>query len=829
MSWMPCEFLSRMEANIEKECSALGGLFQTIVTDLKSSTPVWEDFLSKATKLHSQLKTTALAAAVFLDSFQKVADMATNTRGATKELGAALTRMCIRHRSIEGKLRHFSSAILEQLVTPLQDRMEDWKKDATQLDKDHAKEYKKARQDIKKKSADTLRLQKKAKKGKADVQTQLDTALAGVNELYQALEEAEKNAVRNALITERSRFCVFVSCMQPVVEEELGMLEEITHLQSVLDDMVKMSAQPYQLPPASEQVITDLMSGESTPWGQFHTPPSSPSSIGSRKSSMCSLSSINSSDSRSSGSPSAHFRYRSLSQPPPPPMRLSSVSSHDSGFMSQDTLFLRPPSPSNFSDSSANQAATLQRRNTWNTWGHGSMGSTMERRRKPLSGVFAGVSEMSENPVKYLEAVLSQMTVAIEENEPPPPPPPVLGHIHSSSEHTPSSTTSPSPTSPLPPPLANTWTPPPLLARTQPPSRRLEQLPAVLPWFDPPCDELWGGHATGSLPLAPVNKPPLPEKPMVTVKAQKSDSGFVSSLVPDFNAPAPEQVIPQPVYVNVNDLGCIAAAQRNRNSIVTTTAGSQSPTTTSSSSGGSDADGSLALALSRTLSSHQSRSSLGSSGYNTQTTTPSCSEDTISTQESDYSSIGGEDVEGDFDKSSTIPRSGDFSCAYRPTSTPKRPASTAGIPMVAPAGQVQVTPGGVARRSSSMCGPRPPPPVRRSCSTPSAALLNRLAAAQAQFPLPPHPAMEGGLAQEPIKEVGGGDPVRDTTPSSSATSTPTRPALHRTASLTSASPPDTGAAMTVPDIRDSLLEAIKRGVKLRPVSAVNDRSAPKVT
>ncbi|XP_066288452.1 protein MTSS 1-like isoform X4 [Branchiostoma lanceolatum] len=782
-----------MEANIEKECSALGGLFQTIVTDLKSSTPVWEDFLSKATKLHSQLKTTALVAAVFLDSFQKVADMATNTRGATKELGAALTRMCIRHRSIEGKLRHFSSAILEKLVTPLQDRMEDWKKDATQLDKDHAKEYKKARQDIKKKSADTLRLQKKAKKGKADVQTQLDTALQGVNELYQALEEAEKNAVRNALITERSRFCVFVSCMQPVVEEELGMLEEITHLQSVLDDMVKMSAQPYQLPPASEQVITDLMSGESTPWGQFHTPPSSPSSIGSRKSSMCSLSSINSSDSRSSGSPSAHFRYRSLSQPPPPPMRLSSVSSHDSGFMSQDTLFLRPPSPSNFSDSSANQ--------------------------------------MSENPVKYLEAVLSQMTVAIEENEPPPPPPPVLGHIHvhSSSENTPSSTTSPSPTSPLPPPLANTWTPPPSSPGLNPPLAGWSSSLPSSPGLTPPATSMWGGHATGSLPLAPVNKPPLPEKPMVTVKPQKSDSAYVSSLVPDFNAPAPEQVIPQPVYVNVNDLGCIAAAQRNRNSIVTTTAGSQSPTTTSSSSGGSDADGSLALALSRTLSSHQSRSSLGSSGYNTQTTTPSCSEDTISTQESDYSSIGGEDVEGDFDKSSTIPRSGDFSCAYRPTSTPKRPASTAGIPTLAPAGQVQVTPGGVARRSSSMCGPRPPPPVRRSCSTPSAALLNRLAAAQAQFPLPPHPTAEGGLAHEPIKEVGVGDPVRDTTPSSSATSTPTRPALHRTSSLTSASPPDTGAAMTVPDIRNSLLAAIKKGVKLRPVAAVNDRSAPKVT
>ncbi|KAK5612603.1 hypothetical protein CRENBAI_010747 [Crenichthys baileyi] len=44
------------------------------------SYPVWEDFSAKATKLHSQLRTTVLAAVAFLDAFQKVADMATNTR-----------------------------------------------------------------------------------------------------------------------------------------------------------------------------------------------------------------------------------------------------------------------------------------------------------------------------------------------------------------------------------------------------------------------------------------------------------------------------------------------------------------------------------------------------------------------------------------------------------------------------------------------------------------------------------------------------------------------------------------------------------------------------
>eukprot|EP00064_Thunnus_orientalis_P016481 superscaffoldBa00003281_g16547 len=65
---------------VEKECGALGGLFQAIVNDMKCSYPVWEDFSAKATKLHSQLRTTVLAAVAFLDAFQKVADMATNTR-----------------------------------------------------------------------------------------------------------------------------------------------------------------------------------------------------------------------------------------------------------------------------------------------------------------------------------------------------------------------------------------------------------------------------------------------------------------------------------------------------------------------------------------------------------------------------------------------------------------------------------------------------------------------------------------------------------------------------------------------------------------------------
>ncbi|XP_045716724.1 protein MTSS 1 isoform X2 [Phyllostomus hastatus] len=316
-----------MEAVIEKECSALGGLFQTIISDMKGSYPVWEDFINKAGKLQSQLRTTVVAAAAFLDAFQKVADMATNTRGGTREIGSALTRMCMRHRSIEAKLRQFSSALIDCLINPLQEQMEEWKKVANQLDKDHAKEYKKARQEIKKKSSDTLKLQKKAKKGRGDIQPQLDSALQDVNDKYLLLEETEKQAVRKALIEERGRFCTFISMLRPVIEEEISMLGEITHLQTISEDLKSLTMDPHKLPSSSEQVILDLK-GSDYSWS-YQTPPSSPSTTMSRKSSVC----------------SSHYRCRSSNLAQQAPVRLSSVSSHDSGFISQDAFQSKSPSP----------------------------------------------------------------------------------------------------------------------------------------------------------------------------------------------------------------------------------------------------------------------------------------------------------------------------------------------------------------------------------------------------------------------------------------------------------------------------------------------------
>ncbi|XP_056900582.1 protein MTSS 1-like isoform X8 [Takifugu flavidus] len=323
-----------MEAAIEKECSALGGLFQTVIGDMKSSYPVWEDFITKAGKLQSQLRATAVTVATFLDAFQKVADLATNSRGGTRDIGSALTRMCMRHRSIEAKLKQFSITFMEGLINPLQEQLEEWKRGVNTLDKDYAKEFKKARQEIKKKSSDTLKLQKKAKKdifndqkyrllkevkdnisasadnmGRGDIQPQLDSAMQDVSDKFILLEETEKQALRKALIEHRQRICCFVTMLRPVVDEEISLLGEVTHLQAISDDLKALTSDPHKLPPASEQVILDLKSSDYG-WS-YQTPPSSPSTTMSRKSSMC-----------------------SSALPQQAPIRLSSISSHDSGFMS---------------------------------------------------------------------------------------------------------------------------------------------------------------------------------------------------------------------------------------------------------------------------------------------------------------------------------------------------------------------------------------------------------------------------------------------------------------------------------------------------------------
>lgn len=114
--------------------------------------------------------------------------------------------------------------------------------------------------------------------GKDEARGQLDSALQDVNVRYAVLEETEKRAVCRALVEERSRYCSFVGMLKPVLvsepppgsrsggrqwsrspipcvqDHEISMLGEVTHLQSILEDLINLTAEPNKLPASSEQV-----------------------------------------------------------------------------------------------------------------------------------------------------------------------------------------------------------------------------------------------------------------------------------------------------------------------------------------------------------------------------------------------------------------------------------------------------------------------------------------------------------------------------------------------------------------------------------------------
>ncbi|KAM6457755.1 protein MTSS 1 isoform 1-T1 [Liasis olivaceus] len=804
-----------MEAVIEKECSALGGLFQTTIGDMKGSYPIWEDFINKAGKLQSQLRTTVVAAAAFLDAFQKVADMATNTRGATREIGSALTRMCMRHRSIESKLRQFSSALIDCLINPLQEQMEEWKKVANQLDKDHAKEYKKARQEIKKKSSDTLKLQKKAKKGRGDIQPQLDSALQDVNDKYLLLEETEKQAVRKALIEERGRFCSFISMLRPVIEEEISMLGEITHLQTISEDLKSLTMDPHKLPSSSEQVILDLK-GSDYGWS-YQTPPSSPSTTMSRKSSVCSsLNSVNSSDSRSSGShshsPSSHYRYRSSNLPQQAPMRLSSVSSHDSGFMSQDAFQSKSPSPmppeapnqQNSSSSASSEASeTCQSVSECSSPTSVSSGSTM--------AAWASTEKLS-NGYYHCSLPNGSSLAPVGAGSFPHIPPVSHAWTRASS-------------STLLPDYVHYYTiGPGMLPSSQIPSWKKDLEPHLHSSF---------------INLKDWAKPGPYDQPMVNTLQRRKEKR-------EADPPGGAQSGPP---LSTED------PQRPR-----------SMTVSAAPKPGEEMEAceELALALTRGLQLDIQRSSRDSlqcsSGYSTQTTTPCCSEDTIPSQVSDYdyfSVSGDQDTEQqEFDKSSTIPRNSDISQSYRRMFHAKRPASTAGLPTTL--GPVIVTPGVATIRRT----PSTKPVVRRG-TIGAGPIPIKTPVIPVKTPSVPDvpgglPGFPGGTEEssEQSPEAGsGGTPMVCTSSSWSgqapASLPPTsqkpssaedqRPGAaesegeeNERESLNMAAPP----CQPVPHLGgqnpaetpqgEDMLNAIRRGVKLRKTTT-NDRSAPRIS
>ncbi|KAK6185085.1 hypothetical protein SNE40_007400 [Patella caerulea] len=672
---------------IEKECGALGGLFQTIINDMRGSSPVWEDFTCKATKLNSTLKTTLLAISAFLDAFQKVADLATGSRGATKEVGSALTRLCMRHRSIESKLKTLTSSVMDGMVAPLQEKLEDWKKVVVQLDKDHAKEYKKAKHEIKKAASDTMRLQKKMKKGKNDMQSKLDHAMHDVNEKYKLLESTEKNALRTALIEERGRFCLFISCIKPFVDNEVALLTEITHLQEIMQSLCLQASDPQNLPASSEQVITDIKGIDASTFNltaknhHQHSPPSSPSSLGSRKSSMCSISSINSSSSGSlkshSHSPSHSLRVRNISQN-------NNCSDKDSN--GTDTPEQETPTTPN-----EHLASTPSANSTWNNWPNQPAAAAAKADPNRPHTISSAYEKSHNRPAlnKELFEPLPEATVELR-NDPSKKGP---GRSHNSAPSPyarPSSATITKvqpvlpPLGPKPKPKAVACPrvptgPQPIYANTVDLARMVAEKREELEMMESPESE------RGPTPPTPSNASP---GDMLDLQAAiRSLDSCTAALHTEYQSSESDLDSPQkPTKKMQQNSMELAQAIRELEESTAALESTYEPATASSYN-----------------ASHASLQC--SSGYATMNSTPSGSEDTIPSGDFDLNSVT---VDTEY-RYFTIPRSGPINEAFKAAVATKRPASTAGIP-------VTNSRTNSLKRANGANAAKPPPPIRRNSS-----------------------------------------------------------------------------------------------------------------
>ncbi|XP_064871610.1 protein MTSS 1-like isoform X2 [Oncorhynchus nerka] len=672
--------------------------------------------------------------------------------------------------------------------------MEEWKRGTNTLDKDHAKEYKKVRSEIKKKSLDTLKLQKKAKKGRGDVQPQLNSAMQDVNDKYLLLEETEKQAVRKALVEERSRLCTFVSMLRPVVDEEISMLGEVTHLQTISDDLKMLTMDPHKLPPASEQVILDLK-GSDYNWS-YQTPPSSPSTTRSRKSSMC-----------------------SSTLPQQAAARLSSMSSHDSGFISQpDTYTSKSPSP-------MPQETLPQLSNGYDHYG--------DHHHSDSSYLMGGGSGLGGS---YLMGGGSGLVGSYP--------------LFPPSSHSTSITSSSSSSCP-----SQSW--------SRPGS-------ALLPDYPHYCTLGPNMVPTSKVPSWKDWAKPGPyDQPMVNTLRRRKDKDPVpadtsyaplplpAGVIPAHGGrslPLPAGVIPAPGGRSLPLPAGVIPAPGGRSlplpaGVIPAPGSRGQPLPPPPKVCEMEAHEELALALSRglQLDSHTQRSSRDSlhcsSGYSTQSTTPCCSEDTIPSQVSDYDyfSMGGDQEvdQQEFDKSSTIPRNSDINQSYRRMFQSKRPASTAGLPSTA--GSVIMTPGVATIRRT----PSTKPSARRGTTGP---IPIRTPVIPVKIPTVPGlvgGGFPGGLGIPGGPGVGAEEPEEAQSPESPAqgeegelgvlplafwsgqatTNPPLAPHQPRVQCQ------GEGGSLEDGEVMDgqggNMLLVIQRGVKLKRTNT-NDRSAPRI-
>ncbi|KAF7255837.1 hypothetical protein EG68_07329, partial [Paragonimus skrjabini miyazakii] len=177
--------------------------------------------------------------------------------------------------------------LITSLATPLSSKLDEWRRTLIQLEKDRARQTKRARADLKRAVSEANRWKKKAAKCGSTVDlgpgighgilpstnsstgtranmvaAQMANALREVQLKTEQVEAAEQSAVKGFMLEERGRFCFFLSCLLPILECQQSMLNELSTVDELVQSLTKAVKNPEQLMEDAESVLFRAGRGE---------------------------------------------------------------------------------------------------------------------------------------------------------------------------------------------------------------------------------------------------------------------------------------------------------------------------------------------------------------------------------------------------------------------------------------------------------------------------------------------------------------------------------------------------------------------------------------
>lgn len=219
----------------DAEFNLLTTLYQSVVHDMKSTYPGWDVLSQKAQKLGTQLRTTAQCLSSFTEAMQVVCDNANNLKGASRDVGACVTRVCIKQRAIENRMRSWADALCEELAISLQQRGNYWKGRCNDMDKMASKHVKKVR----------------ARKQRPDVS---------------AMSE-QREICTKVLTEQRTQFSFFIGTLMPVLNAQMNMLDEGAHLRQVIENL-DSTVKHVDTEQLVSSIVSDIAQGPDSAWKQ---------------------------------------------------------------------------------------------------------------------------------------------------------------------------------------------------------------------------------------------------------------------------------------------------------------------------------------------------------------------------------------------------------------------------------------------------------------------------------------------------------------------------------------------------------------------------------